>query len=132
LAAASAVLLAPTAALASQPAVDEYTLRLPTAQGSNHPTTAPTVNPAELSPAVVHRLSSMKDGVTLEQIATSRELGAPKPSGQSPAVPPPDDRGVVAAAFTAVGDSSGILLIFALVAVTVLAWLTRRGRQTGN
>jgi hypothetical protein len=134
LAAMSAILLAPATALASQPAVDEYTLRLPTAQGSSHPNTTPTVNPQELPPAVVARLASSKDGVTLEQIATSRELGAPKPAGKAAAadVAPADDRGVVAAAFTAVGDSSGLFLLAALIAVTLLAIFTRRGRQTDS
>src|SRR3954454_19294454 len=87
LAATFAILLAPVAALASPPAVDEYTLRLPTAHGANHPTSAPRVNAGELSPAVVRKLSSIKDGVTLEQIATSRELGAPKPATHAPAAP---------------------------------------------
>jgi hypothetical protein len=132
LSAALVILLAPATALASQPAVDEYTLRLPTAQGASHPNTAPAVNPGELSPAVVHRLSSMKDGVTLEQIATSRELGAPKPATSAQGVNAPDGRGVVAAAFAAVGDGSGLLLIAALVAVTLLAWFTRRGRHTDS
>jgi hypothetical protein len=127
--AVSAILLAPATAPATQPAIDEYTLRLPTAQGASHPTTAPPVNADELSPAVVHRLSSIKDGVTLEQIATSRELGAPKPSGKAPQAVDADGRGVVAAAFAAVGDSSGLLLLGALIAVTLLAWFTRRGRQ---
>jgi hypothetical protein len=131
-AAVSVILLAPATALASQPAVDEYTLRLPTAQGSSHPNTAPTVNPEELPPGVAARLSSSKDGVTLEQIATSRELGAPKPSGKGPELAPPDDRGVVAAAATAVGDSSGLFLIAALIAVTLLAIFTRRGRQSDS
>jgi hypothetical protein len=132
LAVMSAILLAPAAALASQPAVDEYTLRVPTAQGPHQPTAVPTVNPGELPPAVVQRLSSVKDGVTLEQIATSRELGAPKPSGKSPALTPPDDRGLVTAAFAAAGDSSGLLLVASLIAVALLAWFTRRGRQTGR
>jgi hypothetical protein len=130
LAAACAILLAPATALASPPAVDEYTLRLPTAQGSNHPNTAPTVNPEELSPGIAARLASSKDGVTLEQIATSRQLGAPKPSAKTPGLSSPDDRGVVAAASAAVGDSSGLLLIAALIAITLLALFTRRGRQT--
>jgi hypothetical protein len=132
LAAVYAVLLAPATALASQPAVDEYTLRLPTAQGSSHPNTAPTVNPEELSPGIVARLASSKDGVTLEQIATSRELGAPKPSAKAPVVAPPNDRGVAAAAATAVGDSSGLLLLAALIAITLLAFFSRRGRQTDS
>ena len=132
LAAALVILLAPAMAVASQPAVDEYTLRLPTAQGASHPNTAPTINPAELPPAVVHRLSSMKDGVTLEQIATSRELGAPKPASKAAAVSAPDGRGVVAAAFATVGDGSGLLLVAALIAVTLLAWFARRGRHTDS
>ena len=132
LAVVSAILLAPAVALASQPAIDEYTLRLPTAQGSSHPNTTPTVNPDELPPGVAARLASGKDGVTLEQIATSRELGAPKPSGQAPDVAPPDDRGVVTAAFATVGDGSVLLLILALVAVALLALFTRRGRHPGS
>jgi hypothetical protein len=132
LAAACAILLAPAAALAAPPAVDEYTLRLPTAQGAQHPTTAPTVNPGELPPGVVERLSSTKDGVTLEQIATSRELGAPKPPEQATKAGAADGRGVVAAAFMAAGDGSGLLLIAALIAVTLLAWFTRRGRRADH
>ena len=132
LAALFAIVLAPATALATQPAIDEYTLRLPTAQGDSHPTTAPTVNAGELSPAVAHRLTSMKDGVTLEQIATSRQLGAPKPSGKTPAEVSSDGRGVMAAAFSAVGDGSGLLLVAALIAITLLAWFTRRGRHTDS
>jgi hypothetical protein len=132
LAAALTILLAPAAALAAPPAVDEYTLRLPTAHGASHPNSAPSVNPGELSPAVVQKLSSLKDGVTLEQIATSRELGAPKPAGNAPAAAAPAGRGVVSAAFSAVGDGSGLLLIGTLIAITVLALVTRRGRPPGS
>jgi hypothetical protein len=130
LAAMSAILVAPASALASQPAVDEYTLRLPTAQGDAHPSSAPAINTSELSPAVAHRLETMKDGVTLAQIATSRELGAPKPSGHPSAEVDSGGRGVVTAAFAAAGDGSGLLLVAALIAIAVLAWLTKRGRQT--
>jgi hypothetical protein len=74
-----AVFAAPaTAAVASPPAVDQYTQHLPTAGGGSGPAGAtPPVAQPGLLPSKVRAALSGPDGQLLTQIATARGLGAP-------------------------------------------------------
>jgi hypothetical protein len=74
-----AVLAAPaTAAVASPPAVDQYTQHLPEAGGGSGPASGdtPIARPELLPRKTVADLSG-HDGQLLAQIATARDLGAP-------------------------------------------------------
>src|SRR6185503_18819221 len=73
-----AVLAAPTtAAIASPPAVDQYTQHLPTAGGGSRPTgdEAPVAQLGQLPGKTQAALSSEPDGQILAQIATASTLG---------------------------------------------------------
>ena len=78
-----AVLAAPaTAAVASPPAVDQYTQHLPTAGGGSGPASGvpPVAQPGLLSRKTLAALTG-PDGRLLAQIATASNLGAPAGTG---------------------------------------------------
>lgn len=80
-----AVIAAPTsAAVASPPAVDQYTQHLPTAGDGSRPAgeKAPVAELGLLPSETVADLSG-PDGQLLAQIATSPELGAPQATGSA-------------------------------------------------
>src|SRR6188768_3204397 len=74
-----AVFAAPaTAAVASPPAVDQYTQHLPTAGvGSGTPGKTPPVARLDLLPPKTRAALAGPEGQLLAQIATARGLGAP-------------------------------------------------------
>jgi hypothetical protein len=127
--AVAAVVAAPSAT-AAPPAVDEYTLRIPTAGGAERPTTAPEVRPGELPTAVALRLERAADGPALTQIATATALGAPQsvPESKPEGASVPAERSILASASASLGGPAG-LVGAALLAVGLAAFLARSGRR---
>jgi hypothetical protein len=79
-----AVLAAPTtAAVASPPAVDQYTQHLPTAGGGGQTGGTPPIARPGLLPSKTRAALSGPDGPVLAQITTARGLGAPAPTGSA-------------------------------------------------
>jgi len=134
-----AVLAAPTAAaVASPPAVDQYTQHLPTAGGGSSPAgdEAPVAQPGLLPGKTLAALSG-SDGQLLAQIATAPDLGAPA----SPASAEPgtgtrtsgNDRGVATVVAETAGTGSSLALIGALVGIAVAgAWNRLSGRRRSS
>src|SRR6185312_12283661 len=105
-----AVLAAPTtAAIASPPAVDQYTQHLPTAGGGSRPTgdEAPVAQLGQLPGKTQAALSSEPDGQILAQIATASTLGAPAPVGSTGAGSGGAGTGNERGYATVVADSAG-------------------------
>jgi hypothetical protein len=140
-----AVLVAPaTAAVASPPAVDQYTQHLPQAGGGSTPFTegAPVARP-ELLPSKTQADLSGPDGQRLAQIATARDLGAPAAAGRRASGATHAGTGVTSvdeqdfatvAADTAV-SAPGLVLIGALGGIALVGGWTRsirRGRSFGD
>jgi hypothetical protein len=122
-----AVFAAPaTAAVASPPAVDQYTQHLPTAGvGSGTPGSAPPVARLNLLPSKTRAALSGPNGQLLAQIATARGLGAPAAASDSTASDSNGDSGAPGARHgfvTAVADTAGTGATLALIgALAVIA-----------
>jgi hypothetical protein len=136
-----AVLAAPaTAAVASPPAVDQYTQHLPAAGGGSGlgDGGTPVARPGLLPSKTVAALSG-RDGQRLAEIATARDLGAP---AQTRSEGPGAGTGTSASEqgfATVVADtaltSPGLALIGALGGIALAGgWtrFTRRGRSSGD
>jgi hypothetical protein len=142
LAAIVAVLAVPaTAALASPPAVDQYTQHLPNAGGGATPSSegSPVARP-ELLPSKTREDLSGDNGRRLAQIATARELGAPATLGRGGSgaagtgVTSADEQGFAAVAADTVLSGPGLLLIGALGGIALVGGTSsiRRGRSSGD
>lgn len=120
-----AVFAAPaTAAVASPPAVDQYTQHLPTAGvGSGAPGATPPVARLNLLPRDTRAaLASGPKGQLLAQIATARGLGAPAlnaptANGGSPARA--THRGLVTVVTGTAGTGASLALLGALAVIAV-------------
>jgi hypothetical protein len=140
-----AVLAAPaTAAVASPPAVDQYTQHLPDAGGGSTPSSegTPVARPG-LLPSKTQADLSGNDGRRLEQIATARDLGAPATAGRraSPAadagtgVTSGDEQAFATVAADTALSGPGLVLLGALGGIALVGgWTrsTRRGRSSGD
>ena len=136
-----AVLVAPaTAAVASPPAVDQYTQHLPDAGGGSGPASgdAPVARPELLSGKTQAALSrsgvSGRDGQLLAQIATARDLGAPE-STDGPDVTSGDDQGLATVVADTALSAPGLALMVALGGIALVAGWTRsirRGRSSSD
>ena len=129
-------MLAPALSAAKPPAVDEYTLDFPHAQGDGQTGGSGTsgTDPSALAPSVRAQLDSPGDQV-LVAIATDPSLGAVESSlsggsngqgdrGASEAA----GRGIFAAAAGALTDTSVLPLLLGLIAIVVLAVAAARRR----
>jgi hypothetical protein len=130
-----AVLAAPaTAAMASPPAVDQYTVHLPAAGGGPGPAGGeiPVARPGLLSGKTLAALSG-PDGQLLAQIATARDLGAPAPSEGGGAGTSGDHRGFATVVAVTAGTAPSLALIGALGGIALAGgwtWFTRRRRSS--
>jgi hypothetical protein len=128
---------APTsAAVASPPAVDQYTQHLPTAGEGSRPAgeKAPVAELAQLPSETVADLSG-PDGQLLAQIATSPELGAPQDTGSGErggtARTSGNGRGLATVVADTAGTGSSLALAGALVGITFAgAWNRFRRRRS--
>jgi hypothetical protein len=138
-----AVLAAPAAAaVASPPAVDQYTQHLPTAGGGSSPAgDKPPVAQPGLLPGKTLAALSGPDGQLLAQIATASDLGAPPPpaSAQRGAGPGAGTRvsgpgrGVATVVADTAGTGSSLALIGALVGIAIAgAWNRLSGRRRSS
>lgn len=137
-----AVLAVPTtAAMASPPAVDQYTQHLPTAGGASRPTgdEAPVAQLGLLPRKTQAALASEPDGQILAQVATASTLGAPAPAEPAAANAGKGDAGKERGYATVVADTAGtgssLALAGALVGIAVVgAWnrLSRRRRSSAD
>jgi len=131
-----------TAAMASPPAVDQYTQHLPTAGGASRPTgdEAPVAQLGQLPRKTQTALSSEPDGQILAQVATASTLGAPAPAGESAAAnagkgATGKERGYATVVADTAGTGSSLALAGALVGIAVVgAWnrLSRRRRSSAD
>jgi hypothetical protein len=134
-----AVLAAPaTAAVASPPAVDQYTQHLPNAGGGSTPGDGgtPVARLALLSKEAQAALSSAdgpgRDGQLLAQIATARDLGAPQTADAGAGVASGDEQGFATVVADTAVSAPGLLLIGALGGIALAGGWTRsirRGRS---
>jgi hypothetical protein len=128
-----------TAAVASPPAVDQYTQHLPSAGGGQGPAgdSAPVAQPGLLPSKTREQLESGPDGQLLAQIATAPALGAATPTGSAIAEAPKkpgstsavQGRGVATVVSESAGAGPSLALLAALVAICVAgAW--KRSKRT--
>jgi hypothetical protein len=138
-----AVLAAPaTAAVASPPAVDQYTQHLPTAGGGSSPTgDEPPVAQPGLLPNKTQAALSRPDGQLLAQIATAPDLGAPAPTGSAEPGAAPGagtgtsgkGRGLATVVADTAGTGSSLALIGALGGITFAgAWKRLSGGRRSS
>lgn len=136
-----AVLAAPTtAAVASPPAVDQYTQHLPTAGSGSRPAgDEPPVAQPGLLPSKTQAALSGPDGQLLAQIATSADLGAPASTGSAGrgagTRSSGNGRGVATVVADTAGTGSSLTLIGALVGIAVAgAWnrFSKRRRSSAD
>jgi hypothetical protein len=135
-----AVFAAPaTAAVASPPAVDQYTQHLPTAGGgSGAPGETPPVARLGLLPSKTQAALSGPDGQLLAQIATAKGLGAPalnaptstSKGGSKQSESVGGSRGFVAVVTDTAGTGASLALIGALAVIALPgAWNRLFGRR---
>ena len=132
-----AVFAAPaTAAVASPPAVDQYTQHLPGAGGvSTPPSEGTPVARPELLPSKTQADLSGHNGQLLAQIATARDLGAPALTRSARGAAAGARRGFASVVADTAGTAPSLALIGALVVIAVPgAWIrfTRRRRSSGR
>jgi hypothetical protein len=131
---AVAVLAAPATAVASPPAVDQYTQHLPGAGGGGTATGEPPIAAPGLLPGKTRAALSDPEGQQLVQIATSPGLGAPEPArlaANGGATARSAQRGfaTVVANTAATGPSLALLAALAVIAVPGALTLLRRRRS---
>jgi hypothetical protein len=133
-----AVLAAPaSAAVATPPAVDQYTEHLPGAGGAGPAGgETPVARPGLLSSKTLAALSG-PDGQLLAEIATARDLGAPAHarSGGPGIGTSGDGRGFATAAAATAGTLPGLALFGALGVIALAGgwtWFIRRGRSPAD
>ena len=138
-----AVLAAPaTAAVASPPAIDQYTQHLPQAGGGSTPSSGgtPAAQPGLLSKKTQAALSD-PDGRRLAQIATARDLGAPAAAGRRASAAAhagtvtSDEQGFATVAADTALSGPGLVLVGALGGIALVAGWSRsirRGRASGD
>ena len=119
-----AVFAAPaTAAVASPPAVDQYTQHLPTAGvGSGTPGGTPPVARLDLLPPKTRAALAGPEGQLLAQIATAQALGAPAVTASTPhggSAAPESRRGIVTVVTDTAGTGASLALIGALAVIAV-------------
>jgi hypothetical protein len=130
-----ALLAAPTtAAVASPPAVDQYTQHLPTAgSGSSPAGDEPPVAQPGLLPSKTQAALTGPDGQLLAQIATSSDLGAPAPTGSAGSGAGTGtsgkDRGVATVVADTAGTGSSLTLIGALGGIAFVGAWNRHFRR---
>jgi hypothetical protein len=134
-----AVLATPVpAAVASPPAVDQYTQHLPTAGGGSRPPgDEPPVAQPGLLPSQTQAALSGPDGQLLAQIATSPNLGAPPPTDSAEAGAGTgtsrNGRGVATVVADTAGTGSSLALIGVLFGIAVAgAWNRFSGRRRSS
>jgi len=138
-----AVLAAPaTAAVASPPAIDQYTQHLPQAGGGSTPSSGgtPAAQPGLLSKKTQAALSD-PDGRRLAQIATARDLGAPAAAGRRASAAAhagtvtSDEQGFATVAADTALSGPGLVLVGALGGIALVGGWSRsirRGRASGD
>lgn len=128
-----AALAAPaTTAVASPPAVDQYTQHLPGAGGGSGLASgsAPVAQPW-LLPAKTRAALAGPDGQLLALIATAPGLGAPRANpGVEAGATAGEERSFVTAAVSTVAAAPSLALVGALVAIGAAAWAMRRRSST--
>jgi len=130
-----AVLAAPaTAAVASPPAVDQYTQHLPAAGGGSGPAGGETpVARLGLLPRKTLAALSGRDGQILAQIATARVLAAPALTGSVPQGAGTDTSGNARSLATVVAETAAtgpsLALIGALGGIAIAGAWTRSLRR---
>jgi hypothetical protein len=131
-----AVLATPaTTALASPPAVDQYTQHLPTAGGGGRAGSKPPIARLGLLPGKTRAALSGADGQVLAQITTARGLGAPVPVADSSGGSAGDSRDLATVLADTAGAPHSLALIGALVGIAAgAAWTrsSRRRRSSGH
>ena len=126
-----AVLAAPaTAAVASPPAVDQYTQHLPQAGGGPTPSDGgtPVARPGLLSEQTQQALSD-REGRRLAAIATARDLGAPAvDEGSATDVTAAADHGFATVVADTAMSAPGLVLLGALGGIALAGGWTRSSR----
>jgi hypothetical protein len=128
---AAAVLVALVVAesAVAAPAVEQYDLRLPDARGeASVGQTAPQSHPEELPAAVRQQLEKSPDGAALASIATADELRAPQGRQGGIDDESTDERGILSAAGSTLGDPAGIAVLLALAAIAGAIVALQRSR----
>jgi hypothetical protein len=130
-----------TAAVASPPAVDQYTQHLPTAGGtSTAGEETPVAHPGQLSSKTQAALSG-PEGQVLAQIATAPSLGAPTPTNSAKPSPTAgagtgasvDSRSLGTVVTDTAGTGPSLFLIGALAGIAVAgAWRFFRRRGSSS
>jgi hypothetical protein len=119
-----------TAAVASPPAVDQYTRHLPSAGGGSG---AARGKPPVARPGLLPRKSlaalSGPDGQLLAQIATARDLGAPARAGAGTGPTSGNDRGLATVLANGVGTGPSLALIGGLGGIAVAGVWRRFSRR---
>ena len=133
-----AVLAAPaTAAVASPPAVDQYTQHLPQAGGGPAPSDGGTpVARPELLPKETQQVLSGRDGQQLAEIATARDLGAPEKAdkGSATEITAAADHGFATVVTDTAMSAPGLVLLGALGGIALAGGWSRatRGRRSSG
>ena len=134
---AVAVVGAPTsAAVATPPAVDQYTQHLPTAGDGSRPAgeKAPEAELALLPKETVSDLDG-PDGQLLAQIATSPQLGAPKSDGSADrgGATSGNNRGLATVVADTAGAGPSLALASALIGIAFAGgWNRLRSRRSST
>ncbi len=131
---AALIVLGSAQSAVAAPAVEQYDSRLPNARGEASPgQSAPRSRPEELPAAVRRQLEKTPDGAALAGIATADELGAPPARAAQEGIDEgsTDERGILSAAGSTLGDPIGIAVLLALAAIAggiILLQRSRAGR----
>jgi hypothetical protein len=124
---------APAPAEATDPAVEEYTLRYPNAKGKSDPAaTNPRSRLSRLTPDVAAKLAGSPDKDALAVLATAAELGAPERGVPASTSGDGDIPSPLAAGFRALDDLGVLLGLLGLIGLVALLWSRLRGRQVGG
>jgi hypothetical protein len=129
-----AVLATPTtAAVASPPAVDQYTRHLPSAGARSGPARGkpPVARPGLLPRKTLAALSG-PDGQLLAQIATARDLGAPARAGAGTSPTSRNGGGLATVLADVVGTGPSLALIGGLGGIAVAGAWHRFFRRRGS
>lgn len=139
--AVAALLVASPPAAAVNPAVNEYSLNFPDANGKSYPgAETPTARPSELPPPVRMALERSPNGKALATIATSPALGASATAPGGPGgnlgsneVGTGETPSALTAIFRTLDDPAVLLGLLALLAlVGLIGFLVRFRRETSE